>query len=217
MLACALLLCGCPAGEPESSAPAATAGITPAPVAADTTARLTPAQPIPADEPLAQYAGLTLGMSSVELAQVYPAPEGRGEGYSRIIEDYGDVQHHIIAFTVAAGQPERRLVASLYRDQLYLIIDRRDGVNGAQIAAWREECFAAYGKECVETINGAQWSWPGQDGVNLAFTQDNSAPDYMDAHIIVAHQPTQAAAHAYLELREQHAQEAAQPQGSTPR
>ena len=212
-----LLVCGCPADQASEADSQTSAAATAATAVSDPSDRLTPALPIPADEPLAEYAGLHLGMNSVELAQAYPAPEGWGEGYTRVIEDYGDVQHHIIAFDIIADEPERRIVASLYRDRLYLIIDRRDGVNAEQLEAWREECFTLYGKDCTETINGAQWTWTGKDGVSLAFTQDNSAPDYMDAHVIVNHEPTQEAAHAYLQLREQHQQDASKPQGSTSR
>jgi hypothetical protein len=221
-LALCLLACGCPQRDKlatgETGAAAQPAAVKPSTTAqADPATKLNPTLPIPADEPLAEYAGLKLGMNSVELAQVYPAPEGRGETYSRVIEDYGDVQHHIIAFDVREGEPERRIVASLYRDQLYLIIDRRDGVNAAQLEAWRSECFAKYGKACTETINGAQWTWKGKDSVSLTFTQDNSAPDYQDAHVIVAHQPTQDSAHAYLELREAHEESTTRPAGSTTR
>lgn len=223
-LALCLLACGCPQQDQTADGTTGTTSQPPATAGGGSTSadtgletQLNPTQSIPRDEPLASYAGLKLGMNSVELAQVYPAPEGRGVSFYRVIQDYGDVQHHIISFDKKDGETQRRIVASLYRDQLYLIIDRRDGVTGAQLDAWREECFAQYGKACQETINGAQWAWSGQAGVSLTFTQDNSATDYQDAHVIVVHTPTQQAAHAYLQLREAHEESKERPAGSTTR
>ena len=57
-----------------------------------------PSAPIPAADPLGSWQNLKLGMTQLELSQIYNAPEGRGEGFMRTIEMFGDVTHHTVLF-----------------------------------------------------------------------------------------------------------------------
>jgi hypothetical protein len=189
LLLAAATLSSCPNGEGDDDQPGVVV------------AEVTPSTPIPEID-LAQYEGLRLGMSHVQLAQVYPAPDGQGEGYTRGFEDFGDVRVHTIKFETVEGEPTRRIIASLYRDELAKLAERRDGLTDAQATAWHIELNGEYGDGAVETIAGAQWTWE-QDGVRLIYTQDNASPENMSANVVLEHLPTYEAAHRYLELREE--------------
>jgi len=167
-----------------------------------------PSEPIPAESALLSYGGLKLGMSSAELSQVYNAPEGRGKDFDRIIAPYDAVAQHFITFDAKPGEPQRRLIAAFYRDKLYWIVDRREGLSAAQAKAWYDECVKAYGPPLRESVPGAQWSWEQAGGVKLTFTQDNASETAMNANVVLVHQPTQTAAHDYLaKWEEAHPQE----------
>jgi hypothetical protein len=158
-----------------------------------------PVPVIPEDSPLVEHAELKLGMDQLTISQVYNAPEGVGDGFTRVLEPYAAVVHHIIRFDLNEGEPERRIVASFYHDRLYLIVDRRDGLTGEQAAAWFAECVERYGEEHRETVAGAQWVWEGDSGEMVTFTQDNASEKNMSANLVVEHVPTRGAAHTYLE------------------
>jgi hypothetical protein len=167
-----------------------------------------PSAPFPAEGALLSYAGLKLGMSSAELAQVYNAPEGRGKDFDRIIAPYDAVAQHFITFDVKPGEPQRRLIAAFYRDKLYWIVDRREGLSAAQAKTWYDECAKAYGPPARESVPGAQWTWEQAGGVQLTFTQDNASEQSMTANVVLVHEPTQTAAHDYLaKWEEAHPQE----------
>lgn len=169
---------------------------------------LDPTQPIPAEGALLSYSGLKLGMSAAELSQVYNAPEGRGQDFSRIIAPYDAVAQQFITFDVKPGEPQRRLIAAFYRDRLYWIVDRREGLTALQAKAWYDECAKAYGPPARESVPGAQWTWEQAGGVQLTFTQDNASEAAMTANVVLVHQPTQTAAHDYLaKWEEAHPQE----------
>jgi hypothetical protein len=204
LVATALLACaGCPkppaedsgTGQTGSQASATRGGTSSTEEKAGT---FEPSEPIPTEGALLSYAGLKLGMSSAELAQVYNAPEGRGKDFDRIIASYDAVAQHFITFDARPGQPQRRLIAAFYRDRLYWIVDRREGLTAAQAKAWYDECAKAYGPPARESVPGAQWTWEQAGGVKLTFTQDNASETAMTANVVLVHQPTQTAAHAYL-------------------
>ena len=187
------LLTGCPSGGAKSAA-----SQNPSSTKPDASQTQQPSAAIPADEPLCKYAGLRLGMNSLELAQVYNAPEGRGAGFTRVLTQYDAVAQHYIDFDQKDGEPARRLIAVFYRDQLYWIIDRRDKISAKQAEEWRAACIKDYGQPSAENVPGAQWSWDGKGGVKLVFTQDNASADRMSANLVLVHEPTQAAAREYL-------------------
>ncbi len=182
---------GCPAPQ-EDAKPAKD-------VAADTTqdASINPASPIPTDNPYQTYAGLYLGMGTVELSQIYNAPKGLGDGFTRVIEHFGDVQNHIIEFEQAEGEPARKIVASLYRDELFILVDRQDWVTSEQRDAWWDEMLADYGEDYETVLPTSQWSWGDREGVLLTFTQDNATEELMTANVVLKHIPTREAAHNY--------------------
>jgi hypothetical protein len=182
LIVLALLCAGCPGGEGE-----------PAPDPSVPTAVL------PAKGKLLAYDKLTLGMDSLKLAQVYNAPEGKGEGFRRIVQDFGGVHHHIVKFDDKAGQPSRRLVLALLRDELYEVVDRRDGLTAKQAAAWKAALVKRYGKPDSEPVDGAQWSWGPENGVLLTYTQDNAGDKSMGANVVLVFQPYEDAAYSYLE------------------
>ena len=187
------LLTGCPPASEESAGGGDK----------DTGLTLTPTEPIPTEHPLLAYGGLWLGMNAVDISQAYNAPEGLGDGFTRGIERYGDVAHHTIRFDLVEGEPRRKIVASLYRDQLYFVVDRREGFNAEQARAWLEQCVADYGEDRRMTIGGAQWVWGSDEGVSLTFTQDNASEDYMNGTVVLKHEPTRRAAHDYLVVWEE--------------
>lgn len=196
-----LLLAACPGGKDPATTERVEAG-----TLQDTGGpepSLTPSEPIPADEPLLEHAGLRLGMGAVEIAQVYNAPEGKGDGFTRVIEDFGDISNQIIAFDITGEEPDRRIVASLYRDRLFILVDRRNGISGEQVDAWRGSLFERYGTEASETINGAQWAWQLPGGAQATFTQDNASSKVMDAHLMLSHPPTRTAARNYMRIWEE--------------
>jgi hypothetical protein len=184
------LLAGCPATDDSA------AGET-------SSASFNPSEPIPAEGPLLNYDKLRLGMDSLALSQVYNAPQGKGDGFNRVIQQYGDVAHHIINFDLEEGQPLRRIVATFYRDRLYIIVDRREGINKAQRDEWFDGVVAEYGDEYEAPLPNSQWVWGAGESVSLTFTQDNASADFMTANVVLEHTPTRDAAHDYLELWEQ--------------
>jgi hypothetical protein len=180
LLAC----CGCPPASEERQADQGNPAV--------------PSEPLPAMGKLLDYHQLRLGMNSLDIARLYPAPNGKGEGYVRVIQDFGIVQHHIIKFDDADGEPHRRLVLALLRDELYMLVDRRDILSSEQATAWREELAGAYGEHSAMTIGDAQWRWGPENGVELIFTQDNSNPKAMSANVVLSFQPYNDAAYSYL-------------------
>jgi hypothetical protein len=180
-----LLLAGCP---PHSKTDKPADPVAPPPAAAV----------LPAHGRLLGYDKLHLGMSSFDIAQVYNAPEGQGKGFKRLIQDFGDVQHHIVTFDAAASQPQRKLVLALLRDELYELVERRDGLTAEQAAAWRGEVVKRYGPPAAESIPGAQWSWGPENGVSLTFTQDNASDKYMSANVVIIFKPYADLAYQYL-------------------
>jgi hypothetical protein len=169
---------------------------------------LQPSTPIPSASPLLKYDALKLGMSEFELAQVYNAPEGKGKGFSRVLQRYSDVSIHTIKFDAAAGQMARVMLLEFYRDQLCRIVDRRDGLTGKQAAAWLDECKQQYGEPSAKPVLGAQWSWGAKDSVLLTFTQDNASENSMSANVVLVHAPTLDAAQNFLvEWEKEHPQQ----------
>lgn len=158
-----------------------------------------PGEPLPVRGKLLDYGGLRLGMSSVEIAQVYNAPDGKGDGFQRVIQDFDGVQHHFIKFDTAEGEPLRKLVLALLRDELYMIVDRRDALSPAQAEAWRAELAEQYGAHDLMSIGDAQWRWGPENGVELIFTQDNAGETVLSAHVVLSFQPYADAAYGYLE------------------
>jgi hypothetical protein len=184
-----LALAGCPTPDESGGGSAGSTGFR-------------PSEPIPAEHPLLGYDRLWLGMDSLALSQAYNAPQGRGDGFNRVIQQYGDVAHHIINFDREEGQPLRRIVASLFRDRMYIIVDRREGISLAQRDEWFAGLVEQYGEEYETILPTSQWSWGDKDGVLLTFTQDNASADLMTANVVLEHAPTRSAAHDYLELWE---------------
>lgn len=159
---------------------------------------LNPSAPIPLDSPLIKYDALKLGMSEFELAQVYNAPEGQGQGFTRVLQRFDALSIHTVKFDAAAGQPARVMLLEFYRDQLCRIVDRRDGLTGKQAAAWLEECKQQYGEPTAKPVFGVQWSWGAKDSVLLTFTQDNASENSMSANVVMVHTPTLDAAQNFL-------------------
>src|SRR5207244_136597 len=112
--------------------------------------------------------------------------------------DFQDVQHHIVKFDDKPGAPRRRLVLALLRDELYEIVDRRDGLTAAQAQAWRDALVKQYGKPASEPMPGAQWSWGEKGGLLLSFTQDNASDKAMSANAVLVFQPYADASYNYL-------------------
>lgn len=187
-----LLLAGCPHTDTVTN---------------DEAAALQPSVSIPADSPLLKYGDLRLGMSNLDVGQAYNAPNGKGEGFTRGVEEYGDVRNQIITFDKAEGQPQRRLVLRLYQDKLAELVDRRDGLTAKQADEWRAELTKRYGKPAKESLPGAQWVWGEKGGIELTFTQDNQSEASMSANVVLVHEPSYDASVRYLEWREKHGQE----------
>lgn len=165
-----------------------------------------PADVIPAEGALLHYDGLKLGMSTLDLSQIYNAPQGRGEGFFRGLQDYDDVQTHVIEFEREdEGMPRRTLTLSFYRDQLYIIVDRIEGISAPQADEWRQRLEDLYGEPVEERLPGTQWIWGSEDNLQLVFTQDNSSESSMTANVVIEHKPTGEAAYNYLaEWEERH-------------
>jgi hypothetical protein len=180
-----LLLCGCPKPPPGAADP--------------DPASFSPRPPIPADSPLIAYDKLKLGMSSLDISQAYNAPEGKGDGFTRVIEDFGAASNHIIAFTPKEGEPRRRMVLRVYRDELCKLVDRRDGLSRQQADEWFAELKQKYGEELRMTVPEAQWSWGSRDSVLLTFTRDNASETDMSANVVLVHQPGYDASLNYIE------------------
>jgi|SRR5690606_17986189 len=158
-----------------------------------------PADVIPAEGALIHYDGLTLGMNTLELSQIYNAPEGKGEGFYRGLQDYDDVQTHVIEFEREdQSTPRRTLTLSFYRDQLYIVVDRIEGIDATQADQWRARLTELYGEPAEERLAGAQWVWGNPASVQLVFTQDNSSDASMTANVVLEHKPTGEAAYNYL-------------------
>ena len=184
-----LLVCtGCPKPEGDQ------AGNPPAAQAAS----FDPARPIPPMHDWLSWADLRLGMSNFDLSQVYNAPEGYGDGFTRVQQYFGQAVNQYIDFDEVEGEPVRKLVCALYRDTLFRLVDRREGVNADQAAAWLDECKTRFGDEPLETIGGAQWTWHDEaEDITVTFTQDNAGEQYMTAQLEITHMPTLTAGQAY--------------------
>jgi hypothetical protein len=164
-----------------------------------------PAVPaIPADDALADYDKLRLGISSLEIARAYPAPDGKGEGYTRVIEDYDSVENHIIQFE-AAGALQRRMILRVYRDQLVKLVDRRDGLTSSAVDAWFAELTSQYGEGYTVVRPGVQWSWGDSAAVLLTFTRDNASEADESANVVIEHRASYEASVEYLRMRKEHA------------
>lgn len=188
LAAIAALLCGCPARQNDAGAGAEAA-------------RLIPSAPLPEAHPLLVYGKLRLGMSSLEISQAYNAPQGKGDGFTRVIEDFGDAKNQIIQFAPLQGSEERRrIVMRVYRDQVCMIVDRRDNITPAQADKWFEELKAQYGGEPRMTVAGAQWSWGEKGGLLLTFTRDNYSAESLSANVVLVHEPSYEASLEYTAL-----------------
>lgn len=184
------LLCACPPKQDEDpSAVVKGVGV--------------PSDPLPAQGLLLDYEQLKLGLSSVDISQIYNAPEGRGEGFRRLVQDFDGVQHHFVRFDEAESQPKRLLALALLRDELYEIVDRRDGLSADQAKAWKDELVKRYGQPTSMPLEGAQFSWGPENGVLLTFTQDNAHELAMSANVVLVYQPYADAAYEYLERWQQ--------------
>jgi hypothetical protein len=184
-----LLLAGCP----HSSAPSK-----------DEAAALQASAPLPADSPLLKYEALRLGMSNLDVAQAYNAPEGKGKGFTRGVEEYGDVRNQIITFDEVKGRPDRKLVLRLYQDKLIKLVDRRDGLTAKDGADWLAALTKRYGKPAKQTLPGAQWMWGDRGGLSLTYTQDNQDGGNMSANVVLSHDPSYDASVRYLHWRQEH-------------
>ena len=162
-------------------------------------ASFTPESDIPNIHPMLNYAKLRLGMGGIEISQAYNAPDGRGEGFTRVYEQYGSSTNHIIAFADDGSGVKRTMTLAVYRDELFLIVDRREGMDSAGAEAWLAELMEMYEDEPLETIGGAQWIWESPEGIKAAFTRDNASEDYMNCTFVLEHEPTREAWHAYNE------------------
>lgn len=159
-----------------------------------------PTAPIPAEGVLLAYDGLRLGMSTLELSQIYNAPDGKGDGFFRGFQDYESVQTHVIEFERPDDTgPRRTLTLSFYRDQLYVVVDRIEGISAVQADEWFSKLEQLYGAEPQETVGGAQWTWGDKDSILMAFTRDNSSELSMTANVVLEHKPTGEAAYNYLQ------------------
>lgn len=164
-----------------------------------------PSAPIPGDDPLTLYDKLWLGMNAYDVSQQYNAPSGQGTGFSRVIEDYGAIQNHLISFNpVNPKKPEktRGMVLRMYRDVLCVLVERREGLTAAEAEAWRQELVKKYGDKFEEIIPGAQWSWGSGAGVLLTFTQDNGPEGDIKANVVLEHKPTLEASREYARAYE---------------
>ena len=184
LLACAALLCACP-HKPSD----------------DLAQHLQPTATIPQSSPLLTYDSFHLGMSNLEVAQKFNAPSGKGKGFKRGVEDYGDVRNQIIDFDPLKGQPMRRVVLRLYQDKLAKLVDRRDHLSGKQAAEWLAALKKTYGAPKAETLPGAEWLWGDPQELSLTYTQDNRSPSDMTATVVLEHKPTADAAENYLHYR----------------
>lgn len=182
------LLGGCPKPDPKAIEPDVKS--------------FEPSVPVPGDNPLTKYDKLWLGMNSIEVASKYNAPDGKGQGFSRVIEDFGAVQNHIIDFNPEKPEKARRMVLRMYRDQLIMLVDRREGLSAAEASAWLAELKKQYGDSPEEIVPGAQWSWGSKDSVLLTYTQDNASPGDMNANVVLEHHPSYLASRAYAEAYE---------------
>ena len=158
-----------------------------------------PSEPIPAEGALLHYDGLRLGMSTLDLSQIYNAPEGKGDGFYRGLQDYDSVQTHVVEFEREdVSGPRRTLTMSFYRDQLYIVVDRIEGISSEQAGEWQQRLVDLYGEPASETLAGAQWTWGSEKSLQLVFTQDNSSEESMTANVVLEHKPTGEAAYNYL-------------------
>jgi hypothetical protein len=174
------------------------------PPAEDESAALQPTERIPEQHRLLTYDSLRLGMSNFEVAQVYNAPEGKGDGFTRGVEEYGDVRNQVITFDKKDGWPDRKLVLRLYQDKLAKLVDRRDRLATKQVDEWRAQLIKTYGQPADETLPGAQWTWGEPGELTLIFTQDNQPDGQQSANVVLEHTPTYAASVRYLEWRVKH-------------
>ena len=157
-----------------------------------------PTMAIPNMHPWLAWADLRLGMNNFDLSQAYNAPEGRGEGFTRVQQYFGAAVNQYITFDQAEDEPVRKLICALYRDELFRLVDRREGVNAESAAAWLAECTQQFGEEPAETIGGAQWIWRDEEqDITVSFTQDNAGDEYMTAQLEITHMPTYTAWQAY--------------------
>ena len=184
LLTALAVLGGCPNGEGDGGDGAADSGFE-------------PSAPIPIEGPLLGWADLRLGMSSFEISQVYNAPEGRGEGFTRVLQEYGSSMTQLIEFDRVEAEPERVITCALYRDQLFMLVDRREGLSTEQAEELRQECIGLFGEPVDEPVAGAQWGWGSRAGVQATFTQDNASELYMTVNLVIEHVPTRQAWHDY--------------------
>lgn len=201
-LALALVAAGCRKGDESSGSATASASEAGGAVGAD----FQPARPIPSMHPWLSWAKLRLGMSSLELSQVYNAPEGRGDGFTRVQQYFGAAVNQYITFDRPAGEdgkadenaPLRKLICAFYRDQLFRLIDRREGISADEARQFHDECTDKFGVDCAETIGGAQWIWRDDaEDITVTFTQDNASEQHMTAQLEICHMPTWRAWQAY--------------------
>jgi hypothetical protein len=169
-------------------------------------AEFQPARPIPNMHPWLSWAGLRLGMTSFELSQVYNAPEGRGDGFIRVSQNFGAAVNQFITFERPRNEegeedvtaPLFKLICAFYRDELFRLIDRREAINAAEAAEFFNECAEKFGDGYVETLGGAQWTWRDEDeDITVTFTQDNASELMMTAQLEITHMPTWRAWQAY--------------------
>jgi len=169
-------------------------------------AEFQPARPIPNMHPWLSWARLRLGMSSFDLSQAYNAPEGRGDGFIRVSQNFGAAVNHFITFdrpVNEAGEkdedaPLRKLVCAFYRDELFRLIDRREGIDAAAVEVFFNECAEKFGDGYLETLGGAQWTWRDEEeDITVTFTQDNASEKLMTAQLEITHMPSWRAWQAY--------------------
>jgi hypothetical protein len=125
-----------------------------------------------------------------------------GDGFSRVMEYYDAVTTHIIRFDEMENQPSRQLTAMFFRDKLYVMTDRRDGLTAEQEAAWFDEMVDRYGSGFAVVSPSAKWRWQSTGGIEVTYARDNASENYMSAYLMIEHVPTSLAAHAYLVARE---------------
>jgi len=164
-----------------------------------TASRFTPTSEIPNIDPMLNWAKLRLGMGGVDISQVYNAPEGVGEGFTRVQQHFGSSINHIIAFVPEETGVKRAMTLALYRDKLFMIIDRREGMSAEQADEWYAEVAEMYEGEPLENIGGAQYIWGDEDNIMATFTRDNASDKYMTCTFVLEHIPTRDAWHGYNE------------------
>ena len=169
-------------------------------------AGFTPSEPIPNMHPLLAWASLRLGMSSYDISQAYNAPEGYGDGFTRVIQQFGLSANHVITFDRDEGEPLRTITCGFFRDELFIIVDRREGLSLEQSNEWFAQCRGKYGDDFTENVAGAQWSWGDPEDITAVFTQDNASDKYMTCNLVIKHHPTEKVWHAYNEEREERAE-----------